>query len=121
MMRRPPVSPRTDTLLPYTTLVRSGVHAQAAGADRGQAGVDACHVGAPPLAATALVALQTRQALQPQGVGAVEVECEHARAGGRGHGDELAAGRRSEEHTSALQSLMRISYAVFCLTKKTPQ
>src|SRR3546814_2004192 len=36
---------------------------------------------------------------------------------GRG-GDEMAAGERSEEHTSELQSLMRISYAVFCLKKK---
>src|SRR3546814_6069754 len=36
-----------------------------------------------------------------------------------GHGQELFAARRSEEHTSELQSLMRISYAVFCLKKKT--
>src|SRR3546814_9094873 len=82
------------------------------------AGVDACHVGAPPLAATAPVALQARQALQPQGVGAVEVECEHARAGGRGHGDELAAGR-SEEHPSEIKSLLRTSYAVFWFIQNT--
>src|SRR3546814_7821884 len=39
--------------------------------------------------------------------------------GGRGHLDPHPAAARSEEHTSELQSLMRISYAVFCLTKKT--
>src|SRR3546814_5658631 len=39
----------------------------------------------------------------------------------RDHAGEIAAEQRSEEHTSELQSLMRISYAVFCLKKKTPQ
>src|SRR3546814_13057336 len=63
-----------------------GVHAQAAGADAGQDGVDACHVGAPPLAATAPVELQARQALQPHAVGAVAVECENARAADRASG-----------------------------------
>src|SRR3546814_7118312 len=37
------------------------------------------------------------------------------------HFDDVVRGRRSEEHTSELQSLMRISYAVFCLNKKTTQ
>src|SRR3546814_7504561 len=44
-----------------------------------------------------------------------------ARHGGRGFGRSGGFGRRSEEHTSELQSLMRISYAVFCLKKKIQQ
>src|SRR3546814_15029552 len=94
MIRRPPRSTRTDTLFPYTTLFRS--------------------------------------------VGVGSGECTHTR---RPHGGGVAAQRsenmddqratfrlydragahrrrRSEEHTSELQSLMRISYAVFCLKKK---
>src|SRR3546814_3214176 len=90
MIRRPPRSTRTDTLFPYTTLFRS----QAAGGDGG-AGA-AARRGDP------------RQ------------RARHRDPGGgqrrrRGHGDR---GLRSEEHTSELQSLMRISYAVFCLKKK---
>src|SRR3546814_6657679 len=103
MIRRPPRSSRTDTLFPYTTLFRSAAirHARAArpsadpAVDRGGG----------------------------RGVGADTVRCavlRHgplaARDGGRRHvGRET---RRSEEHTSELQSLMRISYAVFCLKKK---
>src|SRR3546814_7881682 len=89
MIRRPPRSTRTDTLFPYTTLFRS---------------IDPQH--APSLAA------QARGDGDPQG------------AQGACHGaegpDGAAQGRRarSEEHTSELQSLMRISYAVFCLKKK---
>src|SRR3546814_2314257 len=89
MIRRPPISTRTDTLFPYTTLFRSG----------GGALVDDIGVGAADLAADAGV-----------GGGAL-CFVEHLRLG-------RAALRRSEEHTSELQSLMRISYAVFCLKKK---
>src|SRR3546814_9886594 len=103
MLRRPPRSTRTDTLVPYTTLFRSaaGVVGDALGMVAGGHGDDAAprlvgsqvaeaHVGAAVLeGARALQVLQ----LQVQ----------------------LA---RSEEHTSELQSLMRISYAVFCLKKK---
>src|SRR3546814_2340380 len=94
MIRRPPRSTRTDTLFPYTTLFRSG-SAAAAGAHS--------H------------ALCRRQ-LRP----ACDAECRHGVGGGqRGQGGRRAgAGKRSEEHTSELQSLMRISYAVFCLKKK---
>src|SRR3546814_8566629 len=94
MIRRPPRSTRTDTLFPYTTLFRSR------GRDRPR-------------------------------------ECGYGR-GSRRHGESPRARRRSrrddaptaaadrrptgslrsEEHTSELQSLMRISYAVFCLKKK---
>src|SRR3546814_5897151 len=77
MIRRPPISTRTDTLFPYTTLFRS----------------DLLAADPRPLA---------------------------ARAGSRGARARSAeaARARSEEHTSELQSLMRISYAVFCLNKK---
>src|SRR3546814_8980035 len=138
MIRRPPRSTRTDTLLPYTTLFRSD-------AERGAAG-RAGRVG---------------EVLGPDRVVGLEIACHvrevdghvdqvfPARAAGPEHrayigehrarlrgdvvGDKLAigivfvaghgvAGRiawaRSEEHTSELQSLMRISYAVFCLKKK---
>src|SRR3546814_7601235 len=91
MIRRPPSSTRTDTLFPYTTLFRSDV-------DRhlGQA----VHVG---LAAAEVAALD----------GVVEEPVDGVAVG-------LVVLRRvrSEEHTSELQSLMRISYAVFCLNKK---
>src|SRR3546814_4914634 len=94
MIRRPPRSTRTDTLFPYTTLFRSGSR------DRGG----------------------TRR---PGGNTAA------ATSGARGGGMSMFARyplsdiaeiirgvSRSEEHTSELQSLMRISYAVFCLKKK---
>src|SRR3546814_8705552 len=92
MRRRPPRSTRTDTLFPYTTLFRSidAVESQAehAGADQDEDDE-----------AGELCRRVHRLAHQ--------VEAEPA----IGHG-------RSEEHTSELQSLMRISYAVFCLKKK---
>src|SRR3546814_9795211 len=88
MLRRPPRSTRTDTLFPYTTLFRS------------PDGHDLC--GWPDGADHAF----------DFGV----VQCGHP------HGVLLRAQilnfDRSEEHTSELQSLMRISYAVFCLKKK---
>src|SRR3546814_3670103 len=99
MIRRPPRSTRTDTLFPYTTLFRSAAYAVAgagrqAGLGRGRARL----VGARGRAPRA--AVRRRQA-------AGDVEEDRRRQG------------RSEEHTSELQSLMRISYAVFCLKTKT--
>src|SRR3546814_7152521 len=93
MIRRPPISTRTDTLFPYTTLFRSQVRRgclQQVQGDPGtlRPGVD--HLGLP---------------------GRVHVSAILSRP------NRL----RSEEHTSELQSLMRISYAVFCLKKKTKQ
>src|SRR3546814_1412572 len=102
MIRRPPRSTRTDTLFPYTTLFRSvdqdAVHAR----DR---------AGGEPDQRIADVADRAvgHQALD---VGLAD-RGERAQGHG-GDGDEP----RSEEHTSELQSLMRISYAVFCLKKK---
>src|SRR3546814_1863803 len=91
MIRRPPRSTRTDTLFPYTTLFRSSA---AAGAGAGTA----------------------RQRLQWPGTGRGPERQAHLDQGGaaRSAGGCRA---RSEEHTSELQSLMRISYAVFCLKK----
>src|SRR3546814_4957045 len=94
MIRRPPRSTRTDTLFPYTTLFRSAGHSLARlhGLVRHEAGVRV--VPAQPALGLA--------------------EEMHRRVPAAGVGDQV----RSEEHTSELQSLMRISYAVFCLKKK---
>src|SRR3546814_2420244 len=97
MIRRPPRSTRTDTLFPYTTLFRSeadgGLHCRAhraSGPPHGPRRRDR-------------VGRQGRRGKQDRGDGS------------RGY---RRVGKRSEEHTSELQSLMRISYAVFCLKKK---
>src|SRR3546814_2126919 len=102
MIRRPPRSTRTDTLFPYTTLFRS-LHRR----DR----VRHHHAGAP---ATGDGGRAARSAARDRGR-----RVDRAGNGGRDL-PRLAAARqsRSEEHTSELQSLMRISYAVFCLKKK---
>src|SRR3546814_9739178 len=99
MIRRPPRSTRTDTLFPYTTLFlsaqifgRGGLERR--GGHRFQNADDRARGGD-----AARIIGRAAQLLHP----------------------ELVAGRgaqRSEEHTSELQSLMRISYAVFCLKKK---
>src|SRR3546814_5971476 len=98
MIRRPPRSTRTDTLFPYTTLFRS------------------LPAPAPALALPALIAAADERAqLRFLEFFAVTIRNPHThRAYARAAGDFL----RSEEHTSELQSLMRISYAVFCLKKK---
>src|SRR3546814_1998330 len=95
MIRRPPRSTRTDTLFPYTTLFRSALH-------QGEAVVDA-PAGALGEAGDDGEAVRLRERLQRP----------HLRPLRR-----LGQIARSEEHTSELQSLMRISYAVFCLKKK---
>src|SRR3546814_2889195 len=101
MIRRQPRSTRTDTLFPYTTLFRSRV--RDAGIHRGQA-----RPAAPP------PALHRRD--RPVRAADAEPERRDHVLGARHRGEG-----RSEEHTSELQSLMRISYAVFCLKKKKRQ
>src|SRR3546814_12305464 len=85
MIRRPPISTRTDTLFPYTTLVRSSKALR-------------LRERVPTLQTLLRVAPHTEPLA-----------------------DRPALPDRSEEHTSELQSLMRISYAVFCLKKKKKQ
>src|SRR3546814_7602555 len=92
MIRRPPRATRTDTLFPYTTLFRSRTRPRHAWATD----------GLPPRPATRR-ATRARRSVPLR------------RREGPGHGAPLRS--RSEEHTSELQSLMRISYAVFCLKK----
>src|SRR3546814_16427501 len=99
MIRRPPRSTRTDTLFPYTTLFRSYVVPLRV------------EIEAERMAA-ALGALQLRLPRND------EAEARHAFDALVGRGHHGGIGNRSEEHTSELQSLMRISYAVFCLKKK---
>src|SRR3546814_7121356 len=102
MIRRPPRSTRTDTLFPYTTLFRSGRRQSRCLRAREAAAFD--------LAQDAAQERRLRAALRYHGV----PRRRRFRAG------VLSRARhtRSEEHTSELQSLMRISYAVFCLKKK---
>src|SRR3546814_4130937 len=115
MTRRPPGSTRTDTLFPYTTLFRSEGHHQAEGR----------------IARDADQQLGQGRGDHPLDVEAASSPCadlRHLAGGGthrlrrgeaKAHGPRLGlVGERSEEHTSELQSLMRISYAVFCLKKK---
>src|SRR3546814_10830888 len=91
MIRRPPRSTRTDTLFPYTTLFRSSHELSAASTGHRER--------------------RERAEARRQGT-----------AAGRGPAARRhQADDRSEEHTSELQSLMRISYAVFCLKKKKIQ
>src|SRR3546814_13896503 len=101
MIRRPPRSTRTDTLFPYTTLFRSvAVQRQA---ERVAGGIDVHPRDLHRVAHERALDLLGAVVL----VGG-DVERHHPVA-------------RSEEHTSELQSLMRISYAVFCLKKNTSQ
>src|SRR3546814_2930866 len=96
MIRRPPRSTRTDTLFPYTTLFRSLDQQAGLVPDRNRQRTE-----------------RARHALPAQPI--------------LGRGEQRAGAililglERSEEHTSELQSLMRISYAVFCLKKKKKQ
>src|SRR3546814_6920925 len=124
MIRRPPRSTRTDPLFPYTTLFRSGdiaVLQQHVGdlvadpADRVQRDArileDHRHLAAADVAQHGFRRGQQVEAAETGGAG------RHP----PGRIEDAHHGIRSEEHTSELQSLMRISYAVFCLkkTKKT--
>src|SRR3546814_9154068 len=97
MIRRPPRSTRTDTLFPYTTLFRSMI-----GQMTGGVAHDFNNLLTPIVGY--LDFLQVRFADDAKASKMIS---------------ETHLQKRSEEHTSELQSLMRISYAVFCLKKKT--
>src|SRR3546814_5808246 len=107
MLRRPPRYTRTDTLFPYTTLFRSDPAAR-------RAQVRIAQARAEPRAGCAQAQVHVvgddRPSVARHCTGDGEVVAARKEIGRRR--------RRSEEHTSELQSLMRISYAVFCLKKK---
>src|SRR3546814_17304612 len=92
MIRQPPRSTRTDTLFPYTTLFRSDCDLEFRKLEQQR------HLAEQGLASLREGLSEKRLAAQ-----ALQLRAEQL---------------RSEEHTSELQSLMRISYAVFCLNKK---
>src|SRR3546814_2887775 len=103
MLRRPPRSTRTDTLSPYTTLFRSrGRHRESAGAGRPG------HFAKRRLAKAA-TGRKERNRLQHIGLARAVLSGEHVQARAR-HDHRIGIGPeiRSEEHTSELQSLMRI-------------
>src|SRR3546814_5298639 len=111
MIRRPPRSTRTDTLFPYTTLFRSDVvrvlkpdAAFQTGAHFVDVILEAPQRSNRPGVDDDIVPHDARLEVAP------DLAFHHQ------HASRLAM--RSEEHTSELQSLMRISYAVFCLKKK---
>src|SRR3546814_13284159 len=101
MIRRPPRSTRTDTLFPYTTLFRS------IGEGRQKTGPEEDRARRGKRQAEPLEKPERQKRLNDKSAGK-RIEAEQS-------GERQD---RSEEHTSELQSLMRISYAVFCLKKK---
>src|SRR3546814_1967002 len=132
MIRRPPISTRTDPLFPYTTLFR----ATSDEADREQA-QSRGDQEAPPLAheiallllewadlarvrdRVADIAQDLQKRVRAGNARIIFHERLLVRQADRHLLDARLAPARSEEHTSELQSLMRISYAVFCLKKQT--
>src|SRR3546814_6523044 len=93
MSRRPPISTRTDTLFPYPTLFRSRLPPEEQ------------HV---VIVGGGLLGLELAAALKKKNINISIVQ----------RAPRLMERQRSEEHTSELQSLMRITYAVFCLKNK---
>src|SRR3546814_7716049 len=118
MIRRPPRSTRTDTLFPYTTLFRSDC-AQRQFGERHPRAADLPGRGRFKIAIVRIANGALDRQLVDEGQVAQEgydqlgISFRHMV-----RGTEFGLVRRSEEHTSELQSLMRISYAVFCLKKK---
>src|SRR3546814_948510 len=136
MIRRPPVSTRTDTLFPYPTLFRSVNESLLLDLPAGDYALTVD--GRGDLAADYLFRLIDAASATPVVLGAStdarldtghetrlfrfdaaagdDIAIEHVAGGAEGYAYWRLY--RSEEHTSELQSLMRISYAVFCLKKK---
>src|SRR3546814_8421271 len=105
MIRRPPISTRTDTLFPYTTLFRSSA-------------VGTSNSFADLMARRSKRLLSSSSAASPRARMSATISSTTRVTSTLASG---ARSSRSEEHTSELQSLMRISYAVFCLKKKKQQ
>src|SRR3546814_5382737 len=99
MLRRPPTSTRTDTLFPYTTLFRS---------------FDRLYDAAEQLIERGCAYVDSLSAEQIREYRGTLTEADRNSP----FRDRSVTENRSEEHTSELQSLMRISYAVFCLKQK---
>src|SRR3546814_4777512 len=113
MLRRPPKSTRTDTLFPYTTLFRSpaaitvGASTNADSRDTSYSNYGSCvDLFAP---GTNITSAWNTSSTATNTISGTSMATPHVTG---------AVALRSEEHTSELQSLMRISYAVFCLKKK---
>src|SRR3546814_963771 len=128
MIRLPPRSTRTDTLFPYTTLFRSlpgrdpadnvaGRSDRSIAADRVGCVPDAHHHREPALR------LRPSRSISGHSQADRAARCERFPPPVALDNDKstLPQSGRSEEHTSELPSLMRNSYAVFCLTKQKPQ
>src|SRR3546814_7462492 len=107
MRLRPPRSTRTDTLFPYTTLFRSGGCRNIRQGAGGGTGMTMLKEGRP----TAPQAVAEEHVAPATATGNRALMLEEPLI------FEIGSADRSEEHTSELQSLMRISYAVFCLKK----
>src|SRR3546814_1426254 len=106
MLLRPPRSTRTDTLFPYTTLFRSQPHLWE--------GLEFIVLAVGVFAFGEIIQTLTSGETQHQDV----IPADHLMPSRRDFRRMTPSIMRSEEHTSELQSLMRISYAVFCLKKK---
>src|SRR3546814_6524455 len=120
MIRRPPRSTRTDTLFPYTTLFRSAIFFPPS--DRRCAFRWTIHARRSKERSALRLDPLPHNLLRPhasRGRGAAHPRCRWGLPAARQ--SLTASEERSEEHTSELQSLMRISYAVFCLKKKNKQ
>src|SRR3546814_3129473 len=113
MIRRPPRSTRTDTLFPYTTLFRSGT----ARTNHGYRNIT-MNLIFILIAALLLISVTLWLAFVLWRGPRLDSSVEHHAVNAAVLRDQLLELERSEEHTSELQSLMRISYAVFCLKKK---
>src|SRR3546814_9513239 len=136
MKRRPPISTRTDTLFPYTTLIRADVVVAVRSLDAGDHALEV-FVHSPDrdgLFAAIVISLdrlgvQIQQARALDGPGGTILDSFQVLPGDTRQPTSVAAierriteamsGTRSEEHTSELQSLIRICYSVFCLKTKT--
>src|SRR3546814_3074070 len=123
MIRRPPRSTRTDTLFPYTTLFRSSSFASGVAASSGGISFSSSLNAARSFCVRRKLSVEARVRLEywisfmrtatptrSRGTGPRALQRSTLKA-------SVSSPPRSEEHTSELQSLMRISYAVFCLKK----
>src|SRR3546814_4554826 len=116
MIRRPPGSTRTDTLFPYTTLFRSAFERHDGGRIAGKALLrKGIHLKEGNGVHIICSSLSRQHSYSPC---SASCSCSISTAASFDRRGSLWLSTRSEEHTSELQSLMRISYAVFCLKKK---